>query len=125
MLNWEEYFLKDAVLLQIFSCDSKSEGINDIINPFVVELDEASDEDGDADEENGEQNNEDDEENQLQKQFYDRYYVKQHHQEVGDDIYEPEEIVRTKAPMNLQGLSHLTFESLAEMMKDAQSEIEK
>ena len=116
LVNWEDYFLKDNVLLQIFSCDSKSDGTNDIINPFVVELDNASDEDGESEDEN---NEEDDEENQLQKQFYDRYYIRQYQEGSNGKFYQDDDIVRTTAPMNLQGLNNLTFDSLANMMKEA------
>jgi hypothetical protein len=108
--NWQDYFLKDDSLLAIFACDSRSSGTTDIANPFVSDLDEQSE--GENDENEEEAPDEDDpfgEQYPLQKQFYERYYIKKSEEDDGME--------RTTAPMNLQGLNDLTFDSLAQMME--------
>jgi hypothetical protein len=110
--NWQDFFLKDETLLKIFACDSRSARITDVPNQFVTDLDEQS---GDEEEEEGEE--EDDPfgerslgmSNPLQQQFYERYYVKKDESDDG--------MVRTTAPMNLQGLGTLNFDSLAAMLE--------
>jgi hypothetical protein len=116
--NWQDFFLKDDSLLDIFAHDSQSAGTTDIVNPFVVELDEQSE--GEHDEQDEEAPDEDDpfgEQYPLQKQFYDRYYVKKSEHDDGME--------RTTAPMNLQGLNSLTFDSLAQMLDPQQAQGER
>jgi hypothetical protein len=116
--NWQDFFLKDDSLLKIFSCDSKSSRITDVPNQFVTDLDEESGSENDEEEQQRDgdgEGSEDDpfgEKNPLQRQFYERYYVKKDENDDG--------MVRTTAPMNLQGLGAATFDSLAAMMESQQ-----